>query len=48
MGPIFPTGAGAADPIWSGLNRVVIGLSVANDASATTTATIQRMRIRRF
>jgi hypothetical protein len=48
MGPIFPTGAGAADPIWSGLNRIVIGLSVANDASATTTATIQRMRIRRF
>lgn len=48
MGPIFPTGAGSADPIWSGLNRVVVGLSVANDASATTTATVQRMRIRRF
>lgn len=48
MGPIFPTAAGAADPIYEASSRIVIGLAVANDASATTTVTIPRMRIRRF
>ena len=43
----LPTASGAADPILHASSRLVLGCSVANDASPTTAFTIERMRVRR-
>jgi hypothetical protein len=47
-GPMLPTAAAAASPLNTGDVRIVIGMGVANDASPTTAATIERLRIRRL
>lgn len=47
-GTVLMTTSGAVvDPMLRSTTRLVIGIGVLNDASATTRATIQRMRVRR-